>query len=57
MLKKATATAIYGPGMNFLGATREVLGLVRKVRKAALPKSDCTAVQIETVCEMRDQQR
>ncbi len=35
MLKKAGVSAIFGPGTNIPEAAREVLGLVRKVRKAA----------------------
>jgi methylmalonyl-CoA mutase len=35
MLKAAGVAAIYGPGTNIPEAAREVLGLVRKVRKAA----------------------
>jgi methylmalonyl-CoA mutase len=35
MLKSAGVAAVYGPGTNIPEAAREVLGLVRKVRKAA----------------------
>ncbi|MDH3228888.1 MAG: methylmalonyl-CoA mutase [Alphaproteobacteria bacterium] len=35
MLKAAGVAAVYGPGTNIPEAAREVLGLVRKVRKAA----------------------
>jgi methylmalonyl-CoA mutase len=35
MLKNAGVAAVYGPGTNIPEAAREVLGLVRKVRKAA----------------------
>ena len=35
MLKAAGVVAIYGPGTNIPEAAREVLGLVRKARKAA----------------------
>ncbi len=34
-LKKAGVAAIFGPGTNIPEAAREVLGLVRKIRKAA----------------------
>jgi len=35
MMRKAGVAAIYGPGTNILEAAREVLGLIRRVRKAA----------------------
>jgi methylmalonyl-CoA mutase len=35
MLREAGVAAVYGPGTNIPEAAREVLGLVRKVRKAA----------------------
>lgn len=35
MLKAAGVAAVYGPGTNIPDAAREVIGLVRKVRKAA----------------------
>jgi len=35
MMKKAGVAAIYGPGTNILEAAREVLGLIRRLRKAA----------------------
>ena len=34
-LKKAGVAAIYGPGTNIPEAAREVLGLIRGLRKAA----------------------
>jgi methylmalonyl-CoA mutase len=35
LMRKAGVAAIYGPGTNILEAAREVLGLIRRVRKAA----------------------
>ena len=35
LMHKAGVAAIYGPGTNILEAAREVLGLIRRVRKAA----------------------
>ena len=34
-MKKAGVAAIYGPGTNILDAAREVLGLIKRLRKAA----------------------
>ncbi len=35
LMRKAGVAAIYGPGTNILEAAREVLGLIRRLRKAA----------------------
>jgi methylmalonyl-CoA mutase len=35
LMKKAGVAAIYGPGTNILEAAREVLGLIKRLRKAA----------------------
>ena len=35
MLKKAGVAAIYGPGTNIIEAAGEVIGLIRRKRKAA----------------------